>query len=164
MTSPDIHHVAPPLLQLQSLFLKKRSSSRWEEVKLVFVNFKWWWQESNTACKRSCDFCSYSCRDGDGDGSFCSKVNYRANICSITSPMRPKRGWKDPLHSTNVNRYVTIIFTKLWRQSLCYKVNRNSTLIFRQIATFVLSFANNRRIFTKKKFTFWKAHFFRQFA
>ena len=107
-------------------------------------------EQSNTCCCLQevmwLLFFSYSCRDGDGDGSFCSKVNYRANICSITSPMRPKRGWKDPLHSTNVNRYVTIIFTKLWRQSLCYKVNRNSTLIFRQIATFVLSFANNRRI------------------
>ena len=129
------------------------SETRFCELQMMMTREQYW-QEVMWLL-----FFSYSCRDGDGDGSFCSKVNYRVNICSITSPMRPKRGWKDPLHSTNVNRYVTIIFTKLWRQSLCYKVNRNSTLIFRQIATFVLSFANNRRIFTKKTFTFWKAHF-----
>ena len=152
MTSPDIHHVAPPLLlrqQLQSLFLKKPllqlllrgSETRFCELQMMMTRE----EQSNTCCCLQevmwLLFVSYSCRDGDGDGSFCSKVNYRANICSITSPMRPKRGWKDPLHLTNVNRYVmTIVLENQPEKVSSYNVYfRNWTLIPQNQITNIIS-------------------------
>ena len=153
MTSPDIHHVAPPLLlrqQLQSLFLKKPllqlllrgSETRFCELQMMMTRE----EQSNTCCLQEVMwllFFSYSCRDGDGDGSFCSKVNYRANICSITSPMRPKRGWKDPLHLTNVNRYVmtTIVLKNQLKKVSFYNVYfRNWTLIPQNQITNIISY------------------------
>ena len=82
----------------------------WVVQRLQLADYKK--EEINNVETRVCSFLSpfFIYRDGVGDGSFYSKANFLANMCSTITLMRPRRGSKVPFLSMTANREDLLIF------------------------------------------------------